>query len=128
MERRAFLSPRGALLCAGLALLAAALFLWASLLPQGAVAVVEVAGREVLRRELSQVEGAQEFPVQGEGGVELTIQLTRQGARVLSSTCPDQTCVKTGLLTRAGEAAVCLPAQVSLRLEGGGSGADAAVY
>lgn len=41
------------------------------------------------------------------------------------SSCPDQTCVRTGKLTRAGQAAVCLPARISVRLEGGEQAADA---
>ena len=45
-----------------------------------------------------------------------------------ASTCPDQECVQTGQLTRAGESAICLPARVTLRLEGGGDSVDATVY
>ena len=51
-----------------------------------------------------------------------------QGAAVTASTCPDQVCVQTGQLTRAGESAICLPARVTLRLEGGGDSVDATVY
>ena len=40
--------------------------------------------------------------------------------------CPDQICVHTGKLTKPGQAAVCLPARISVRLEGKSeSGADA---
>ena len=35
------------------------------------------------------------------------------------STCPDQVCVRSGLLTRAGQTAVCLPNRVIVRLTGG---------
>lgn len=34
------------------------------------------------------------------------------------STCPDQVCVRSGVLTRAGQTAVCLPNRVIVRLTG----------
>lgn len=41
------------------------------------------------------------------------------------SDCPDQVCVRTGKLTRAGQVAVCLPNRVIVRLVGARSGVDA---
>lgn len=124
---RTFLSPQGLILCA--LVLVAALLLWGLLsrAPQGVTAVVEQKGQVVLRRNLSQLESPETVSLEGEQGIALTIELSSQGARVLSSTCPDQICVRAGLLTRAGETAVCMPAQVVLRLEGPAEGAvDAA--
>ena len=84
--------------------------------------------QEVARRELSQLTGPETLSLTGENGVEVTITFTPQGAAVTASTCPDQVCVQTGQLTRAGESAICLPARVTLRLEGGGDSVDATVY
>ena len=125
MEDRKFLTPRGLLLCGALLLLCGALALGLSLSPRGTVAILEREGQTLLTQELSLLSGTQTHTVQGAGGIQLTVELSPQGAAVVSSTCPDQTCVKTGRLTRAGESAVCLPAQVVLRLEGGGRGSDA---
>ena len=111
-----------------LLLAAGALYLALSLLPQGTVAVVEQNGQEVARRELSQLAGPETLSLTGENGVEVTITFTPQGAAVTASTCPDQVCVQTGQLTRAGESAICLPARATLRLEGGGDAIDATVY
>ena len=121
MEGKKFLSPRGMVLCGALLLAAGALYLALSLLPQGTVAVVA-------RRELSQLTGPETLSLAGENGVEVTITFIPQGAAVTASTCPDQVCVQTGQLTRAGESAICLPARVTLRLEGGGDSVDATVY
>ena len=115
-------------LCGALLLAAGALYLALSLLPQGTVAVVEQNGQEVARRELSQLTGPETLSLTGENGVEVTITFTPQGAAVTASTCPDQVCVHTGLLTQAGESAICLPARATLRLEGGGDAIDATVY
>ena len=97
--------------------------------PPGTVAVVEVNGREAARQDLSRLTEGVTLPVAGENGIELTVEFTPGGARVLTATCPDKTCQRTGLLTQDGESAVCLPGRVVLRLEGGPSaGADAETY
>ena len=43
-------------------------------------------------------------------------------ARVESSPCDNQTCVASGLLTRQGQWAACLPNNVLLMIQGGTSG------
>ncbi|MBQ9493590.1 MAG: NusG domain II-containing protein [Oscillibacter sp.] len=47
------------------------------------------------------------------------------GARVVSADCPTQDCVHTGTVTHSGEAIVCLPARIVIRLEGGAVPDDA---
>ena len=128
MENRRFLSPAAMVGCGAALCLAGLLALVLSLSPPAAAAVLERDGQVLWRRELSQVEGTESVAVEGEGGVRLVVELTASGAAIVSSTCPDQTCVHTGVLTRAGESALCLPAKVSLRLEGGTPSADAVVY
>ena len=51
-------------------------------------------------------------------GTALEVKLTPEGAAVISSDCPDQTCVRTGVLDNNGDAAICLPNQVVVRLVG----------
>lgn len=48
--------------------------------------------------------------------------------RFLSSPCRNQYCVHQGWLSRAGQAAVCLPNQVSLELMGGDKSYDSLNY
>lgn len=65
----------------------------------------------------------QEFvlPVNEEIEIEgVIIKIEGFEAFVLSSDCPDKTCVKTGVLTMAGQKSVCLPNGVILSLEGNG--------
>lgn len=125
MTGRKLLTRRGALALLGLALVCAG-GLWAlSWSPAGRTAVIERDGQVVERVALASLTGPEEQTVQGASGLALTVVLSPDGAWVAESTCPDQVCVRTGRLTRAGEAAVCLPARVILRLEGGEAGADA---
>lgn len=127
MEQRKFLTRRDLPFFAGLLALGGLCALLLSLAPAGATAVVEVEGQVVLTRQLSQLTGPEEISLTGAEGIRLTVTLSPQGAAITHSTCPDQTCVRTGWLTRAGESALCLPAKASLRLTGDG-GVDAATY
>lgn len=55
-----------------------------------------------------------------------TIVLQGKTAKMASADCKDQVCVRTGTLTHAGQAAVCLPHRVVLKLVGeNSSGIDA---
>lgn len=103
MEKKPFLSAKGLLLCALLLLAAGIAYAALSLSPRGTLALVEVDGQVVLERDLSSLAGTETVPLEGANGIQLTVELSPKGARVASSTCPDQVCVHTGLLTRAGD-------------------------
>lgn len=118
--------PRGRLLtrgdaavCAAVLLLAAALFAL-GLARAGAdslYAVVRQDGRELARIALSGLDETVSFTV--EGRCLNVVCADSRGAWVERSTCTHQTCVHTGLLTRAGQSAVCLENNMVLSLEGG---------
>lgn len=86
--------------------------------PPATVAVVEVDGQTIVRKELAQLAGPETLAVAGRDDIRLTVEFSPEGARIKEAGCPDKTCVRTGTLTRAGESAVCLPGRVVLRLEG----------
>lgn len=117
MEKRKF-TMREALWLLALLILAAGIYLWSLLQPAGSTAVIEQNGAELYRVALSSLAEPEQLEVNG-----TVIELSRAGVRFVSSPCPDQVCVETGLLTRAGETAVCLPQRVSVRIAGG-AGAD----
>ena len=63
----------------------------------------------------------------GRGGIEVVVEVKNGAVRFAASGCPDQICVHSGWLTRAGETAACVPAGIALRVEGGEPEADAVV-
>lgn len=128
MEKKKLIAPGDALILLLLAAAAAALFFWLDAGPRAVTAVIEREGGVVLTQDLTALEGPIQTVVEGANGHRATIELSPQGARFLSSTCPDKTCVRTGAISHAGETALCLPARVSLRLEGAGGGFDAVTY
>ena len=60
-----------------------------------------------------------------EGKVTNVIEITENNVYFSHSDCPDQVCVRTGKLTRAGQIAVCLPNRVIVRLIGAQDEIDA---
>lgn len=80
------------------------------------VAVIEQNGQELRRIDLSRVTETEEIHLDGE--IPVTIQVGTGEIAILESACPDQICVHTGVLTRPGQSAVCLPARVAVRIIG----------
>lgn len=101
-------------------LLAAAL-LWLLWRPGGTVsgAVLSVMG-EKTEISLNGLSGETVTrTVIGKDGLILKLEMHGNAVRICESQCPDQVCVRTGWLSRAGATAVCVPAEVILELKGG---------
>lgn len=114
MERRKITYKEILCLLALLAL-AAALYLHGLQRPAGGTAVIEQDGRELHRIAFASLPETETLSVGG-----TVIEVGPEGARFVSSPCPDQVCVRTGLCSRAGDTAVCLPQRVSIRITGDG--------
>lgn len=80
------------------------------------VAVIEQNGQEVRRVELSSITQPETLVLEGE--ISVTVLLEPGQVSIIHSDCPDQICVHTGVLTRPGQSAVCLPARVAVRIVG----------
>lgn len=80
------------------------------------VAVIEQDGKEVRRVELSSIIQPETLLLEGE--ISVTVLLEPGQVSIIHSDCPDQICVNTGVLTRPGQSAVCLPARVAVRIVG----------
>lgn len=78
-------------------------------------AVVLADGAEVLRVDLSTKEFTK--TIQRASG-NVTVKIGNGSASVIQADCPDKLCVATGVLTKAGDAAVCLPNRIVLQIEG----------
>ena len=92
--------------------------LWTS---GGTHVVVEAPGQDPRRCSLHT---PTRFTVTGYQNITLTVEIRDEQVRVQSSTCPDHVCVHTGWLSRGGQAAVCVPAGISLRVVGGNDAVD----
>ena len=57
-------------------------------------------------------------------GYTLTVAVENGAVRVSESNCPNQDCVHTGAIARAGQSVVCLPARIAVTLEGTASDYD----
>lgn len=107
--------------------LAAALALsaWGGGRSGGLTAVISVNGQVTETVNLSRLSGPEVRELNA-NGYTLHLRLSPDGAEVTDSTCPNQVCVHTGHISRAGQSIVCLPARISVTLSGGAEdGVDA---
>ena len=58
----------------------------------------------------------------GRGGLRVTVEVSGGAVRFSESGCPDQVCVRSGWLKKAGDTAACVPAGILLRVTGDGDG------
>ena len=81
---------------------------------------VAIDGETVERCALSTYEGG----TYKSRGYTLTVEVADGAVYVASSDCPNQDCVHSGAISRAGQSIVCLPARVAVTLEGAASDYD----
>lgn len=111
--------PADALVALFVILLAAALALgvWGRGAASGLSAVISVDGRVTETVNLSLLTGPEVRELTA-NGYTLRLRLSPDGAEVLEADCPNQVCVHTGAIHRAGQSVVCLPARISVMLAG----------
>ena len=81
----------------------------------GMTAVLTVDGKEVWREDLTGLTSKATYTVEF-GTEKIVICADASGAWVETSDCPDQICVHTGKISKIGQAAVCIPFRVVLRI------------
>jgi hypothetical protein len=79
-------------------------------------AVIEQDGHELGRIRLTGFKGPQRVDFSGTASGRIVAADGK--IHFEKSSCPDQTCVHTGWVSKAGQIAACLPARVIIRLEG----------
>lgn len=113
-EQRKLASPLQALLILLLAAAATAFFFITRPDRQdGAVAVITVKGRVVKEVSLS---AAEDELITLDNGV--VIEYTDGKIGFKESGCPDKICIRTGMLSKVGESAACVPEGTVISIEG----------
>ena len=86
--------------------------------------VIEVDGEIYCSYDMDEVKGI--IPVSTPNGGENRVWVQDDLVFMDSANCPDQICVKQGVIRDGSVPIVCLPNKVIVRIEGGESGLDAA--
>ena len=86
--------------------------------------VIEVDGEVYASYDLDEVKGI--VPISTPNGGENRLWVQEDLVFMDEANCPDQTCVKQGVIKDSTVPIVCLPHKVIVRIEGGESGLDAA--
>ncbi|MGE5574203.1 MAG: NusG domain II-containing protein [Bacteroidota bacterium] len=82
--------------------------------------VIELNSKHFRTVPFSQVTGVMTVDVPAGRGHTVAVEIAGDGrARVSDSDCPDKVCVRTGWIERPGEAIVCLPNRVVVKIQGG---------
>lgn len=130
MERRlpsgrSFFHKSDLIVVAVLVLAALAAWLGGLLASGSGQTVVRIYSDNELFFELSLPAKDQTIPVPDK---QLVLEIKDNQVGVLTTDCPDQTCKKTGYISRPGQSIICLPNRVAVQLAGGRdtiSGVDA---
>ena len=86
--------------------------------------VIEVDGEIFADYDMDEVKGI--IPISTPNGGENRLWVQEDLVFMDEANCPDQTCVKQGVIKDGTVPIVCLPHKVIVRIEGGESGLDAA--
>ena len=86
--------------------------------------VIEVDGEIYADYDMDEVKGI--IPISTPNGGENRVWVQEDLVFMDSANCPDQTCVKQGVIKDGTVPIVCLPHKVIVRIEGGKTGLDAA--
>lgn len=107
----------------GMALVASlSLALWGH--AAGTTLIIRSGGKVVAQADLAR---NREFSIEGPLGTTV-VSVENRRVRVARDPSPRQYCVKQGWLSHAGEAALCLPNQVSVELAGSAKAYDSLSY
>ena len=83
----------------------------------GTVATVYYNGEKIDSISLEDITEQTEISYSFKEG-SVVLRVTPGGVSVCSSDCPTATCIKTGEISRTGEAIVCVPLRFSVKVEG----------
>lgn len=90
-------------------------------------AVITHQGNEIKNIDLSNLSKPEQIDL-NEARIHQVIRAEKGRIRFLESDCPNQTCVKTGWLTKPGDKAVCLPSRVVITIVGDSDKIDILAY
>lgn len=82
-------------------------------------ATAEIRVNTTLTKSIDLTKVEESYEIKVEGNLPVTLEISRDGVRFISSECPDKLCIHSGLIA-ANESAACLPAGVSVTVKGTG--------
>ena len=122
MNERKLVTKRDIAVLAVLALFAIALLLFFRFgLKDGRTALISVDGRDYLTVPLDK-----DDEITLENGVKIIVSDGKIG--FAESDCPDLVCVHTGMLSKAGDVAACVPNKTVISVSGGEASVDTLTY
>ena len=88
---------------------------------------MELDGKEYAKYRLSEIKKTEYVEINSEYGYN-KIEISSDGVRMAEADCEDKLDVAAGKITRANEYIICLPHRLTVRICGGGGGANTVAY
>lgn len=83
----------------------------------GTYAEISVAGDVVDKIYFKELEVEQNIPIKTSYG-ENTIHVSKDGIYMVEADCPDEVCLRDGMITKVGQSLVCLPHKLIIEIKG----------
>ncbi|MCX7711927.1 MAG: NusG domain II-containing protein [Clostridia bacterium] len=90
------------------------------------IAVIKKEDKEIKRIDLDTVEAPYKITLSGAYNEVILVEKGR--IRFDEADCPDKVCVKTGWLSKRGDAAVCIPDRTMIKIEGNSGEVDSVTF
>jgi hypothetical protein len=78
------------------------------------IAVITRNGNKIAELDLNKIKEPRYFRL--DDGINVTILAENGTIKFLDADCPDKICVKTGILTKPGDQAICMPSKTIVRI------------
>lgn len=93
------------------------IFLCFNLSTDSTPALARIKVNTKLYKEIDLTKVTDPYEIEVKGNFPVTIEVSSEGVRFISSDCPDKLCIHQGLI-KSNESAACLPAGVSVTVKG----------
>ncbi len=95
--------------------------------PAGTNVIVEVDGQLYAKYNFNNITSPKSIEINTRYGYN-KVEIDKNRARIVESTCPDQLCVQQGWIQKANEMIVCLPHRLVVKITGEDAGVDGVAY
>ncbi|MDQ5983382.1 MAG: hypothetical protein RUMPE_00393 [Eubacteriales bacterium SKADARSKE-1] len=116
MEKRKLVNKYDIIFIGCITIITALFFAFNNTFGNKKVAVIEKDGVEINRIDLSKVENS--YLINIDSKYPAVILVEKNKISFLEASCPDKICKKMGKISQPNQTAICLPAKITIRIDG----------
>lgn len=116
MKKRKLINKHDIIFIGCIIIIAILFFVFNNIFESKKVAVIEKDGVEIRRIDLSKVENS--YLINIDSNYPAVILVEKDKISFLEASCPDKICKKMGKISHPMQTAICLPAKITIRIDG----------